>query len=148
MYLGTRVYPLEMGEPTCLIRRAFLAGLPSYLSDFLVACDDLPLCDIAAKASKLYLARATCALLREPRRPLTVAAAADEGFRRQDPPVIKPYCANHRDFGHTTYECREKPRGQVCWRCARADHFRFNCPFPAGRTGESPRPSGWFSSGQ
>jgi len=142
VYLGARDYPLEMGEPTCLIRRVFLAGLPPYLSDFLVACDDLPLCDIAAKANKLYLARATRAPLREPRRPLPVAAAAAAGFRGQDPPVTKPYCAYHRDFGHATYECREKPRGQVCWRCARAGHFRLNCPFPAGRTGDGPRPSG------
>lgn len=142
VYLGARDYPLKMGEPSCLVRRVFLSGLPPYLSDFLVACDDSPLCDIAAKANTPVLGRAARTPVREPRRPLPVAAAADAVFGGQDAPVNKPYCAYHRIFGHTTYECREKLRGQVCWRCAHTGHFHFNCPFPAGQTGEGPRPSG------
>ncbi|ROT75197.1 hypothetical protein C7M84_006281 [Penaeus vannamei] len=95
VYLGARDYPLKMGEPSCLVRRVFLSGLPPYLSDFLVACDDPTLCDIAAKANTPVLGRAARTPVREPRRPLPVAAAADAVFGGQDAPVNKPYCAYH-----------------------------------------------------
>jgi len=132
VYLGVREYSIEIGDPVALIRRVFLGGLPSDLSDLLVACEDLPLHEIVAKANKLFMSRAARTPSRETRRPIPVAST-------QLHEASVPYCYYHRASGHSTVDCQEKPPGRVCWQCRRHDHRRFECPFLPGRGVEASR---------
>lgn len=140
VYMGLREYSVEIGDPIALIRRIFMIGLPSDIADILTACEELPLHQIVSKANKIFASRTSRAPPRNMREPLPVAAthAAPE-------PVATPveqYCFYHRTQGHSTTECNEKPRGNVCWHCCRPDHRRFMCPFYEGQEDQASGPLG------
>ena len=159
VYLGAQDYPYGIGDSTSLIKRTFLAGLPRDLSDLLVACEDLPMHEIVAKATKLSATRSSSAS-NEPRRRLPVPVASTQGpapvasapvasaqgstpvVSAQGSNYVTPYCHYHRMHGHNTAQCRSKPPGQVCWHCSSPGHLRPECPFLPGQTGSAQSQTG------
>ena len=150
VYLGAKDYPSEIGDSTALIKRIFLAGLPRDLADLLVACENLPLHEIVAKANKLFITRSSASSNESSRRlPVPVASAQTPALvapTRESVPGESatrdsnhnsnnqtPYCYFHRTRGHTTANCRSRPQGQVCWRCSSPEHLRIDCPFSQGQ---------------
>ena len=150
VYMGMRDHASEIGEPIALIRRIFLAGLPPTIADMLIACEELPLYEVASKANKLFLSRQNRTPASGTRTPVPIAATQTVPVSPDSHTPIsatqtsvqrEPYCYYHRASGHLTSQCRQKPQGHGCWHCGREDHQRYKCPFLKGQAA-TPTPSG------
>lgn len=172
VYQGYRDHRDAIGDPSELIRRVFLSGLPSWLRDFLAVRDEGSPMQLAEAAQRVWNSRngiqhGTMSSRqmpmddlgdhhrfpeRPPRARDVYAYPVAEG-PSQLVPEHRYWCEHHKSVTHNTSECRAaaaaastrnapQPRSLICFRCRRPGHLAKDCPFPTSQDGRTPNLSG------
>jgi len=166
VYQGCRDHREAIGEPSELVRRVFLSGIPFWMRDFLVLKEDCSAMQLAETAQRLWNNRhgikhglPSDHHSQDPRRHdpyirqnriAAPVAAVGSNCIPQGLPAPNIWCEYHRSSGHSTGQCialgnakRAQPfQSTVCYRCRREGHMARNCPFLQGQGSSVPSSSG------
>lgn len=169
VYQGCRDHREAIGQPSELIRRVFLSGVPFWMRDFLALKENSTAMQLAETAQRLWNNRhgirhggstsnyhSTNNVAEDyPRRQfdaayprrgrITAPVAAVE--TRQAHQTRNVWCEYHRSSGHSTGQCMALGNAQgnrplICYRCRREGHLSRECSFLPGQGGRVPGPSG------
>lgn len=151
---GLRDCPGVTDRPRDLIKRTFIEALPFWLQESVAGQEDRTLDNLATVATRIWGIRQrarTGSSRYVPRFTASQTTRLKDTRVEQETAAVgeQPYCAFHRHRGHSTRDCREKPKGYVCWGCGQSGHNRKNCPFPDSQARQRARtePDNNFSSG-
>jgi len=171
VYLGYRDHREAIGDPSELIRRVFLSGLPSWLRDFLAVRDEGSPMQLAEAAQRIWNSRNGIQHGTTPSRQMSMDDLGDHHRFPERPPRSRDvyaypvaespshpvpehryWCEHHKSITHNTSECRaaaapltrnlQQPRSLICFRCRRPGHLAKDCPFPTSQDGRAPNLSG------
>jgi len=164
VYQGHRDHREAIGDPSQLVKRVFISGLPAWLHDFLALKEDGSPAQIAEAAQRIWNSRhgiQHCSTVHQPedwiQRPSRPSRARDMYAM---PVAARPmnshsttghrWCEYHRLTTHNTAECRAKARRDTstpqfsrrCYECRSSEHFVRDCPFRQRQGDEAPRSPG------
>ncbi|ROT77060.1 hypothetical protein C7M84_004315 [Penaeus vannamei] len=165
VYQGYRDHREAIGDPSELVKRVFLSGIPAWLQDFLSVKEDGSPTQIAETAQRIWNSRNgirhsdTSAEENpyHPNRPPrgrdlyampVVAERSSPPYHRS--PVRERWC-EHRVRTHGTSECRaraetldpQSPRRR-CYHCRGPGHLVRDCPFRERQGDQAPGTAGRF----
>ncbi|ROT64090.1 putative retrovirus-related Pol polyprotein from transposon gypsy [Penaeus vannamei] len=155
VYQGYRDHREAIGDPSELVRRVFLSGIPSWLRDFLAVKDDCSPMQLAETAQRIWNSRNGI-------RNQLLDISLQMSFAWMTTVTTATILIAHPELGtstHNTSECRaasyvtsarNRPhpsRDITCYRCRRSGHMARQCPFPSGQQGEAPSPAGGVPEG-
>ncbi|ROT64109.1 hypothetical protein C7M84_017964 [Penaeus vannamei] len=146
VYQGYRDHREAIGDPSELVRRVFLSGIPSWLRDFLAVKDDCSPMQLAETAQRIWNSRNGI------RHESATRHQSPNEFRLDDDRDHRHYPDRPPELGTSSYvtSARNRPhpsRDITCYRCRRSGHMARQCPFPSGQQGEAPSPAGGVPEG-
>jgi len=167
VYQGYRDHREAIGDPSELVKRVFLSGIPAWLQDFLSVKEDGSPTQIAETAQRIWNSRNgirhsdTSPAEENPYHPNRSPRGRDlyampVAAERSSPPyhrspVRERWCEHHRVRTHGTSECRaraeildpQSPRRR-CYHCRGPGHLVRDCPFRERQGDQAPGTAGRF----
>lgn len=116
-------------RPEELVKRTFIEALPFWLQESIAGQEHGTVDELAGIATRIWG-------IRQRARTRYGSKQGTHFSRSTNPEQVmttavddQQYCAFHRQQGHSTRDCQEKPKGYVCWKCGQTGHNRQHCPF-------------------